>query len=382
LIVITPQKMSSSLKYALDQYVLRGGKLIMLLDNLIEEPYYKTTDETLNNINQLLNNWGLEVDNNLLASQNYGKKILVGEGMETRYAQYPLWLDLNLSSINQNVIFSKGLQNISLRSPLSVKSHNINDSTKLTPLMTVDKGGIYLSSEYIFDKNNLIKNYSETPRQYHVAYLSEGQYQTLFLKRPPMATELQYKHLIFSIKDGKILVIGDSDFLRDDVWLYEEKLNDNGQYLLRAIEYLNDNEEITGLYSSQRGIKNKSLGENIYDSVYNRHAFDITSLQNELQNIQKEMEGYLNSIRNGEVLLNAQLSQRINKIRVRMQDIETGLERHFHKITQSVSDKTQSIIFINLVVFPLIVILIWVLMYNICIEISRRKIEDKYNGNK
>ena len=361
LVVITPQKMSNSLRYALDQYVLRGGKLIMLLDNLIEDPYYKTTQETINNINQLLNNWGLEFDNNLLASQSYGKKMFMGEGREYRYAPYPLWIDLSSSLINQDVIFSRGFHYISFRSPSAIKIHNTSDSIKLTPLITIDKGGLYPSSEYVFDKNNLTKKYREEQQQYHIAYMSEGRYQTLFPERPYMATELQYNHLIFSVENGKILVIGDSDFIRDDVWLYEEKLSDNGQYLLRAIEYLNGNEEIIDLYTSQRGTKNKSLGENIYDSVYNRHSLDITNLQNELQNLQKELDGYLNNIKNGGILLNAQLSQRINVIRKRIQDIENDLQHHFYKIKQSIADKTQSIIVVNSVVFPLIIVLIWIL---------------------
>ena len=94
------------------------------------------------------------------------------------------------------------------------------------------------------------------------------------------------------------------------------------------------------------------------------------------------MDGYLNNIKNGGILLNAQLSQRINVIRKRIQDIENDLQHHFYKIKQSIADKTQSIIVVNSVVFPLIIVLIWILIYNIRIRIGRKKIEDKYNGNK
>lgn len=382
LLVVSPQKVPNSLKYALDQYVLRGGKLIMLLDNIVEDPYYKTTIETTNNLNDLLHHWGLSINNSLLASQKYGKNLFIGETNQYRYSQYPLWIDVKSTEINQKIPFMKKLKSMSFRTPLDIKAINISDQITLTPLISIAEGGIYQKEEYVFDKNTIIKNYKSDNLSHSLAYMSEGKYQSQFTQKPQILSSSQYPHLIYSTKPGTVIVIGDSDFIRDDVWLDEGRLNDNGQFLLKTIEYLNNNHEIINLYSSQNINQNEALGQKIYNQIYNRYSFTIMSLQNELQSLQQELDRHLSNIRTGEQLINAQLSKRVNEIRNRIADIERNLQYNIYKIKQLFEDKTQSIIFVNMIVMPFFIIIIWLLSYRFFVRRGQKKIQERYNVNK
>jgi len=377
LLVVTPTKMPKPLSVALEQYVLRGGKLIMLLDGLIEEPYYKTTLETTTHINSLLNNWGLSISEGLLGSLDYGQKIFVGEGYERRLASYPLWIDLPQSAINQTPYFAQGLKNISLRSPSEVSAIEHDEKIKLTPLLSIDDGHIYPFSSYSSNKNDIIKQYKSDNKYHHIAYLSEGFYQS---KSP--TKELSSDYLLYSLKPSRVVVIGDSDFIRDEVWLQEDKLNDNGQFLLRIIEDFNNQQSMIDLYHSQSGVFSETLGNRLYKQIYARYSSKIIKLQNNLQDLQHELEATLQEIRIGSRMIDASLSLRINEIRSQIKDIENQLVHFDYSIKNSFNGKVQSIIFINLIAIPLVILIIWFLLYKLYDTKAQKQVENKYYVNR
>ena len=150
LIVVAPLKMPQSLAYALDQYVLRGGKLIMLLDTLVENPRYKMTFDNLNGINRVLANWGVQMSEALVGSRQYGKNEFMKDGNNGwRQTPYPLWLDLPEATFKTDKAIMTPLKNIHLRSAVELKELEHTDDFKITSLIQLDKGGNYILSEDI-----------------------------------------------------------------------------------------------------------------------------------------------------------------------------------------------------------------------------------------
>ena len=189
-------------------------------------------------------------------------------------------------------------------------------------------------------------------------------------------------YLYYSAKPSQIFIIGDSDFIRDDVWENDKILNDNGQFLLRIIESFNDNSDIGLLQKSQILHTQDTLGKRIYDTIFNRHSIKLNSLQAELQNLQSQQSELYQGIKNNLIALDANNSRILSDLQNKIDDIQNQLRYYDFKLKQSFSSKTQSIIFVNLIVFPLVLVIIMIVVYNIYARRYQQKIREKYNAHK
>lgn len=383
LIVAVPRKMSVALSYALDQYVLRGGKLILLLDTIVEEPYYKSMAETTDKINKLLKNWGLSITRDLVGSRPYGKKIFLEMGEDgLRQVSYPLWIDLDANAINQDSPITKNLKTLSLRTPVEIKELEHDEEIRVTPLLQVTESFTYPEDTALTDKKNIISSYQPNTETKVLAALSEGKYLSTFTETPEFIENTKYQHLFYSYLPTQILVVGDSDFMRDNVWLNDDELNDNGQFLLKAVEVMSDNEGIARLYKSQSKIHQESLAEHLFNRSAHHYLDKISLLQNEYENLRQEHEYLREAIQNHQQNMDAYTASRINGIRDKANEIKEKLQYYEYSIKRSFNTEMQKIIFINIAVFPFIIVLLWIIGYNRHTRIRRQKIKDKFNDHK
>lgn len=379
LMVVTPQKMSRNLLYALDQYILRGGKLIILIDKWIEQPQYRITTETINKMNLILKNIGLEMADGILGAQSYGKSIYISETNGGQIVPYPLWLDLSNQVLNhQNNIVSP-LKSISMRSPVSIEETEHSDEIKITPLIEIKEGMLFPYDSRIFDKKYIINTWKNDDKSHVLATLSEGKYSSLFKHPPESAKKNNLPYLYYSSKPAKILLIGDSDFLRDDVWLDDEKLNDNGQMLLRAIEIFNEQPQAADLYRSQTRVSQNSLGEKLYNKIYTNHIGEITRLQYEIQELSEDYEHLKQDIQNNNTQMDASVSAHLTKLQDKIKQKQDRLKFLDYELKRNLSAQKQNIIFINLIAIPFVLIILMLLGYILLNRFHNHRIKEKYN---
>lgn len=382
LLVVAPDKISESLHYALDQYVLRGGKLILVLDKLIEEPFYTTTRETMTRLNTMLQNWGLQVSNRLLGSEKFGQSLFLSSDRTAYPVAYPLWLDLPQSTLNPDVSFMRGLHRLKMRSAVEISLTEPREDVLAEPLISLDEGGLYPMSAYSASKEQVIGNYKSDGQKHYLGWWLLGEFKSAFAAKPEVAAAAKHQHLFYSAQAGNILVLGDSDMLRDNVWLEGEQLNDNGQLIMRAVEYFNGYAPMAALYKSQSGEVGQPLGKIIYNRIYQRHAKAVNALENSLRELAQEQETIMNGIRSGGQLINVEVSTRLDKIRSQIKDGENNLRYYDYQIKQSYDDKIQSIIFVNTLVVPVAWVLLLMLGWRFYEARSRRKIKEKYHAGK
>lgn len=382
LVVVAPDKISESLHYALEQYVLRGGNLILALDKLIEEPFYKTTKQTVSQLNHMLQNWGLKVSNRLLGSEKFGQLLFLSQDRTAYPVAYPLWLDLPQSALNPDVPFVRGLHRLKMRSATEVFWRKTNDDVTAMPLISLSEGGGYPVAEYSESKEHVISTYKSDGKEHHLGWWLRGRFQSVFVSKPAVAAAAKHQHLFYSVQDGNVMILGDSDMLRDDVWLEGEQLNDNGQLLMRAVEYFNGYAPMAMLYKSQSEAVGQPLGKIIYNRIYQRHVKAVNALENRLRELAQEQETIMKGIRSGSQLINVEISTRLDKIRSQIKDGENNLRYYDYQIKQSYDDKLQSIIFVNTLVVPVAWVVLLILGWRFYETRCRRKIKEKYHAGK
>lgn len=377
LLLVAPQKMPVSLQYALDQYVLRGGRLVILADMFTEEPHSKTSVDTLKNMNKLLSRWGVELSENLTGSQITGEKIFIqNEAGDLRQAAYPLWINLLAENINQQSEITAGLKNIALRSALEIKEIEHDKDMTVVPLLQIKGGMDYAPEQGRLKPRAVIEaEYQDDGRTRWMAVEIEGKFQSLFNRPPSSVTKTKMPYLYYSARPAKIVIIGDSDFIRDDVWLTDNILRDNGQMVLKAVDVLNDKAGMAALYKPQQKINQESLGSRIYDKIYNRYAAEINRLQTETENLSVEQQEFYQA--GGR--LDARSAAHINRLKEKIKENQMRLQYYDYDIKRSFNTTKQSIIFVNTLIIPLGIILLLCGGYGWFSRRRAQKIKEKYN---
>lgn len=256
LLYISPtQNLSQLSLYALDQFVLRGGKLILVVDSFNENTNQSLADD---NINLLLQNWGIGFSSKNIIGDRKTAEEGIFNGKATTY--YP-WLNITEEYINQQNPITQGLDGLIFRSPtaLNIKGR---EGVTITPLITTSKEAGEVSTTLAArpDKTALFREYRQLNEQYNLALLLEGKFSSIFDDNLMKNTPYSKKMLTFlpkSLHPSKIIVLSDIDFLYNDNWSDKEfaadnpvfglvPWADNGDFILRSVDYLSGNEAFLG----------------------------------------------------------------------------------------------------------------------------------------
>jgi ABC-type uncharacterized transport system involved in gliding motility auxiliary subunit len=229
LIVIHPRDISDAAQYALDQFVMRGGKLIAFLDassqldNRNQNPMMGQMPGGGSSLDKLLKAWCLQFDTSkVVADRNFTMNL--GEEGDTSQ-QHPVWLALTPEGINSNDIATAELDNVWYFSggAFTGKPAPGLDETVLlhstTDSQLVDGMLANLSGE------NVLKDFKPSGVEYALAVRLTGKFKTAFPdgkpeeKKDDAKDKPVEKKSDTSLKESKdnntVVLIGDSDMIYD-----------------------------------------------------------------------------------------------------------------------------------------------------------------------
>jgi ABC-type uncharacterized transport system involved in gliding motility auxiliary subunit len=211
--------------YAIDQYLMRGGNVIVLAQK-ISINLQKSENASISNtfLYKMLDEWGVDVKNDILIDascgqinipQQYGART----GMKT--VDYPMFVRIPKSGFNGNVPPLSSMREIIFpwTTPLEI-SQNLDPETIVdtlimsSPKSTFRKPPFRITPnqnwEWMF--NNAAEN--ELLKQYPIGIRLSGKINSVFsdttLERP------KDKELLLSTTKGSVIVVSNADFLSVD----------------------------------------------------------------------------------------------------------------------------------------------------------------------
>jgi len=300
LIIADPQTpFSQKDLYLIDQFVMRGGKLLCFMNTLsLNEDTLNTTGMTHTTrknllLDRLLFDYGIKIKENYVLDANCAPKIV--PFAETAFLPwfYHMLATPSLHPMTRNV------------DPISLKYANEIEfvqvpKAQLTPILTSSSNAIpsglqpliNLALPLNYGKNpKLVENPEDDINKLCVAGLSEGFYQSHFKNRivAEFAESKDANYLEESEQETKILVVGNGTFIRNsyDSILDPKKIN---SYLYRPIGI---NELKVDAELAQRRIPiifgNQELFQNMVDYMMGDNSvLDIRSRQIDIKEIDKE----------------------------------------------------------------------------------------------
>lgn len=276
LLVIHPKNLSEKTQFAIDQFVLKGGRAIVFVDPhciadkppATQNPYETFSHKTASDLNKLLRTWGLQMPANTFA----GDRSLAISGSlrpNQRRDKIIAYLRLISGCFNTDNAISADLNQVRVLFPgvlKEVEPDQADSNVQLTPLLTTTSRGNSWTVSNLGelrrpDYPTMLSNFTDGTEPVVMAYLATGRFKSAFPDGIEAEDESADKDedepgdeekatktrkitgLTEAEEDCAVVVFADVDFIADLV-AYRRTIfglavvDDNSTLLLNAIEDL------------------------------------------------------------------------------------------------------------------------------------------------
>lgn len=210
-LALDPGRLPPVFAYALDQYVMRGGKVVFLVDPYSEvrhalQGYPPRPDAEMS---EYLKTWGIDYHAERVAGDVLrGERVKGGDG---RYRVYPLWF------------WAKGEDGRPLRfhTPGSLlAAENFADLHFSELAATGGQSGDIAAEKIRYaSKTQVILDYNQDNKKRVLALLAEGKFRSHYRGGILDKAKSAQPYLPFAVRDAAVAVVADSDFAADELWV-------------------------------------------------------------------------------------------------------------------------------------------------------------------
>ena len=255
LLVMHPKTITERSEYGIDQFVLRGGKLIAFLDPKFYFGQSAQPNPMMGGMggmggsepstfNKLLASWGLTfTDSKVLADIAYKTRLQNNSG---GVVEEPRVLSLNADAFSEDVPATGSLQNMLMWEAGVFTGTPADGLTKTSLVHSSEKSQLVAPSQMFDDKDaeKIMSAFSAGGETYDLAVMVSGKFKTAFPDGAPAAApvggeegeegeEDEKKEDKAPLKEGSgentVVLIGDVDMLHDQTYLRQMRNPFTGQ---------------------------------------------------------------------------------------------------------------------------------------------------------
>lgn len=230
LMVVHPKDLTDNTLYAIDQFVMRGGRALIFVDPYAEAdstpppvPGMSMPTGGSSELNRLLNSWGVNVDTGSVVGDD--RFALQVTGFGNRPIRYLPLFGVDETGIDPDDVITTGLRNINFGFPGWIQVLD-GGAAKVTPLVRSSDIAAPIPTATLAtlqDPESLRDDFSATGESYVLAARLQGQVPSAFPDGPPPLPDTgpstsDSAHLGQSDGEINVVLVADTDVLTDRLW--------------------------------------------------------------------------------------------------------------------------------------------------------------------
>jgi ABC-type uncharacterized transport system involved in gliding motility auxiliary subunit len=273
LIVIHPKDLQPQTLYALDQFVMRGGKLIAFFDPQSENDQAGQQMGAAmgmmprsSTLGPLLDAWGVAYDpGQVLGDRELGLTVSLQQGQPP--SQHIAIIGLNRDSMNKKDVVTSALDTINVMTAGTLKKKP-GAAIEFEPLLESSTNAALLPAArlaFLPDSQSLLDGFKATGERYVVAARIHGKLKSAFPNGAPAAGEggaasAAGPHKAETAGDANLILIADTDLLADPLWVRTQNVfgqrfavawANNGDFFANAIDNLAGSSDLISIRGRQ-----------------------------------------------------------------------------------------------------------------------------------
>ena len=404
LLIIHPKDLSERTLFAIDQFVLKGGRTIVCVDpycfsDVPDSPMNRQMAMQMprnSDLNVLMRTWGIEMPENTFAGD---KEIMAQPGRITgnpRSDKLIGYLDL-VSGDSVTDCFDKdsvitGQLNLvevlyaGILKEVVEPNQQDNEAKieKMPLIMTTDKGNSFsISSPYeLMMPADLTKRFIPGDKPVVLGYMLKGHFKSSFPngieievmpKEPddpnnPEKIKQQITGLTESAEEGLVIVYSDVDFISDllayESWFFGKRVyGDNSALMLNSIDVLTGSSDLVSIRSRGNFKKPFIVVDEIKKKAEAETAEEVARLNQEISNYANQLQLILSSAKEGqEEVVGSSIIQAQRDIELKKREAERQLVQVQRKRRERIEHLGNMLRNFNMLAAPIVILLIAVLL--------------------
>jgi gliding motility-associatede transport system auxiliary component len=389
LVLLQPQHLSQTTLYAIDQFVMRGGRLMLLVDPASEaqaeapSPTGQPPSDTASNLEPLLHEWGIAYDPHKVVGDLDGAwAVQAPAGSRVSSVDYVAWFNITNSTpggINRADPATADLQQVTVASPGFI-SKLPGAAIDFTPLLTSGKQSDLLNASQVgalADPVKILAGFKPAGHGYVIAARVSGMLHSAFKAPPPEAKGPDGKpvprpkdfpaYIAETAKPAQMVVIADTDIMANRFWVQTQDFfgqtqttpfSDNGAFIGNLAGTLAGSDALLGLRA--RGVTVRPFTR--IDAMQRVAEARFRRTEQELQAHLDAAQKQLTALRTGRgekgatAVITEQQRQAISKLETDMIDTRARLRQVQFDLRRDIQSLEDRIRLIDVAAVPLLLV--------------------------
>jgi len=398
LMIVHPQGLSDQMLYAIDQFVMRGGKTMLFLDPNADSMVSRTQQGNLipagmsSELPGLLEAWGIDFPSDKVLTDNeLALRVSMGQGQ--RPIAHLGMLGVQRNFLTQNDIVTSRLETINMSSPGVIRQAQ-GASTRFEPLMVSSSDSMLMDVgllEDVTDPSILFDEFVSEGISHTIAARISGVIETAFPDGRPIdpvevtdeevdeveseitdaivaEEEPVYQHLSSSNSEVNILVFADTDMLGDRMWVQvgqflgqriPRPFSNNGDMVINALDNLSGGADLSSIRS--RGTYSRPFTRvlQLQRQADDRLRIEEAELLDRLAEAEASL-AELNQDENGELIgqITPEIQAEVDRFNEQMIETRRSLRDVQYQLTEDIEQLGANLKLINTVLIPVLLSLL------------------------
>lgn len=312
LLVAHAQNLSENTLYAIDQFVMRGGRLMAMVDphseaqGAVADPQTgQPPRDTASNLARLFDAWGIGFDNAQIVGDLKGAWRVRGSPTDrAQVVDYVAWYNIR-DGLNTNDPATVELSQVTVASAGSLSKKD-GAAIEFTPLLTSSElsGPVALEKVKMMpDPGRILGEFRPDGQRRVIAARVRGELQSAFPQPPAPPAEAREKvtlpeHRAKTEGTANMVVVADTDLLADRYWVRVQEFfgqqeatpfSDNGAFVANLVGTLAGGDALIGLRSRGTSLRPFDLVEDMNRNAEARFRQTEQELSKHLDETQKKL---------------------------------------------------------------------------------------------
>ena len=382
LVVVHPKDLPRPTLYAIDQFVMKGGKAMIFVDPLAEQDQAQPDPEKPgvapkldSNLEPLFEKWGIKlVPEKVVGDPTAAVRVTFRGKRGPQEVEYLPWLQLQGATLNKDDFITNELNSVNIGTAGSLEALPNAKTKTVALLQTETSAGLIDRDAIIFVQNpaGLLENFKSDGKRHVIAMRVSGEAQSAFPDGRPLAEgeksappDTDYSA---SAKHGiNVIVVADTDLLADRFWVrmnsfgdmrMPEPFGNNGDFLINSIDNLGGNDDLISLRSRGQYTRPFKVVQTIQREAEARFRDRQRALQEKLSETEKKLAGLQGQHSDKDMLLTPEQKTELEGFRQEQVKTRKELRAVQHELDANIEGLGTRLKFINTALVPLLIALL------------------------
>ena len=367
LMIVQPGDLNAVQNYAIDQFVLKGGRVLAFVDPNSEMAQTSSgidprmSPPAISMLPRLFQSWGVSFDTSKeVGDLKYAQPVRLSQNGPA--VRYPIWLHLTGDAFVGGDPVTATLQIVNLASAGALTPAK-NATTKLTPLIRSSPNASLLdvAAAKLMQPDDLVNEVHPTGEPFTIAARISGPAKTSFPGGPPEGAEGK---LVASAKNIDVIVVADTDIFTDDFWvrtqsLFGKQVNapfaNNDAFVLGAVDNLMGSSDLISLRTRATSDRPFTLVRELQARAEEQFQQQEEALKTKLTDTQQRLRELQQGEGGDSVSLTPKQQATIERFKREMIDTRTQLREVQHNLRKDIDTLGDVLAFFNIAFVPLLV---------------------------